>query len=305
VILLARKFERVVFIAEPNDAFRDYLVRKVRREMRAKTGGDSVLVSAVREATAVDLFGGVHVYSVSCPLKQDAEVAVKTLQNCRTEPWGGLIISTGAPLNSLRGILKSSEKMGVTVIKPTASKNRVRHELEKAGLPRPVINFMAEHAGEELRLIVRLLDFVATISDEEKKQLTIHDVDRYIPMEPGTRAPWDILDALVKKDIARVNSIIDRAGSGATFPVAVLKSKISDTLRVASYLEVHPEAKLSDVVTALGGSTWSLKEPYNLSRRVKLQGILAIANDLQSFLRNPYRSYTVEEFKRFCLALCM
>lgn len=301
---MSKKFQRVTLIAEPHDLFRDYLTRKACKELMESSGGDLVRAGLVQEATAVDLFGGVHVYLVECPSKADVEVAVKTLTNCSGEPWGGLVISTGAPMNSLRGLLKKAEELDVSVFKPKSSKNRVRKELEETGLSRPIVNFMVEHAGDDLNHVVPLLDFISTLPFDDRKRLTLQEVDHCIPVEPGTRAPWDILDALVRRDVAKVISAIDRAGGGSTFPLAVLKTKLSDTLKVASYLEFKPKASLDDVVQAFDGSKWSLKEPYALARRAGFQGIMEIANSLSAFLRNPNRNYSVDEFKDFCLGLC-
>lgn len=208
---MSKKFQRVTLIAEPHDLFRDYLTRKACKELMESSGGDLVRAGLVQEATAVDLFGGVHVYLVECPSKADVEVAVKTLANCSGEPWGGLIISTGAPMNSLRGLLKKAEELDVSVFKPKSSKNRVRKELEETGLSRPIVNFMVEHAGDDLNHVVPLLDFISTLPFDDRKRLTLQEVDHCIPVEPGTRAPWDILDALVRRDVAKVISAIDRA----------------------------------------------------------------------------------------------
>ena len=52
---------------------------------------------------------------------------------------------------------------------------------------------------------------------DDRKRLTLQEVDHCIPVEPGTRAPWDILDALVRRDVAKVISAIDRAVAAQLF----------------------------------------------------------------------------------------
>lgn len=297
-------FSHVVVIAEPNDAFRKFLVRKHSTELCVASGGAVLKVDRVQDATATNLFGDVYVYHVPCGSKEDFMVACKTLESRTTEPWGGLILSTGAPLNTLKKPLTTLSGLGCTVIKGTG-KNRVRKELETAGFSKQVSSVIAAHAGEELPHIIGALDYACTLTPQEVQNLTVEDVWKYLPVEPGTQAPWGILDAVISGNAAEVISIIDRAGGGETFPAAVLKSKIEDVLPVAALIAQNPKMTLDEVVSLTEQSLWSARGAFNLARRYGFDRVLHVATRFSEYLRNPYRTYTADELKMFCLSLCV
>ncbi len=294
---------RVVVIAEPNDSFRDFLVRKYSAELCASSGGTVRKVDKVQDATATSLFGDVYVYSISCASKDDFRVACETLAGCDTEPWGGLVLSTGAPLNTLKKPLAQLASLGCSVVKG-GGKNRVRKELEAAGFSKPVVDVVSAHAGEELPHIIGVLDYARTLPKQDIQKLRVEDVWHYMPVAPGTQAPWGILDAVVSGDATKVITIIDRAGGGETFPAAVLKSKLEDVLPLAGLMLDNPKLTLEEAVTVTGLSTWSARGAYNLARRYGFERILYVATQFSQYLRNPYRSYTADELKMFCLSLC-
>lgn len=296
-------FSRVVVIAEPNDAFRKFLVRKHSAELCASSGGTFLKIDRAQDATATNLFGDVYVYHVPCGSKEDFMVACKTLEGRATEPWGGLILSTGAPLNTLKKPLATLSGLGCAVVKGTG-KNRVRKELETAGFSKQVSSVIAAHAGEELPHIIGALDYACTLTPQEVQNLTVEDVWKYLPVEPGTQAPWGILDAVISGNAADVISIIDRAGGGETFPAAVLKSKIEDVLPVAALIAQNPKMTLDDAVSLTGLSMWSARGAFNLARRYGFDRVLYVATRFSEYLRNPYRTYTADELKMFCLSLC-
>lgn len=299
-----KHFQHLILIADPNDKYRDYLERKWVNTLRKTSNTQLRQATEVRDTTSTNLLGIKYTYIVKCHTKEETTAAIDTLRNIEGEPWAGLIISTKAPLNSIRKPLKDAERLGARVVKPTGGKNRAKRELEAMGLSKQHVAIIAEYAGDDITSIIGLLDYLDTLSQEEISALTLQEVYGHLPETPGTRAPWDIMDAIVARDIPKTMSIVNRAGGGATFPLAVLKTKMEDMLHVSAYVQGGGTSSMDDLSTFMNGNLWLLQNTAQLARTAGFERTLAMSELLSQYLRRPAKSYALEDFQRLCITLC-
>lgn len=299
-----KHFQHLILIADPNDKYRDYLERKWANTLRKTSSTQLRQATEVRDTTSTNLLGTKYTYIVKCNTKEETTAAIDTLHNIEGEPWAGLIISTKAPLNSIRKPLKDAERLGARVVKPTGGKNRAKRELEAMGLSKQHVAIIAEYAGDDITSIIGLLDYLGTLSQEEIRSLTLQEVYGRLPETPGTRAPWDIMDAIVARDIPKTMSIVNRAGGGAAFPLAVLKTKMEDMLHVSAYIQGGGAASTEELSAFMKSNAWLLQSTTRLARTAGFERTLAMSELLSQYLRRPAKSYALEDFQRLCITLC-
>lgn len=299
-----KQFQHLILIADPNDKYRDHLERKWVNTLRKTSNTELRQAEEVRDTTSTNLLGTKYTYVVKCNTKEETTAAIDTLHNIEGEPWAGLVISTKAPLNSLRKPLKEAERLGARIVKPSGGKNRAKRELEATGLSKQHVAIVAEYAGDDITTIIGLLDYLSTLSQEEVRSLTLEEVYGLLPETPGTRAPWDIMDAIVARDIPKTISIINRAGGGAAFPLAVLKTKMEDMLHVSAYIQGGGTSSMDDLSTFMNGNLWILQNTAQLAQTAGFRRTLAMAELLSQYLRRPAKSYALEDFQRLCITLC-
>lgn len=299
-----KHFQHLILIADTNDKYRDYLERKWGRTLRKASNTELRQAAEVRDTTSTNLLGIKYTYIVKCNTKEETTAAIDTLHNIEGEPWAGLVISIKAPLNSLRKPLKEAERFGARIVKPAGGKSRAKRELEDAGLSKQHVAIVAEYAGDDITTIIGLLDYLSTLSQEEISSLTLQEVYEHLPETPGTRAPWDIMDAIVARDVPKTISIVNRAGGGAAFPLAVLKTKMEDMLHVSAYVQGGGTSSMDDLSTFMNGNLWLLQNTAQLARTAGFERTLAMSELLSQYLRRPTKSYTLEDFQRLCISLC-
>lgn len=299
-----KHFQHLILIADPNDKYRDYLERKWVNTLRKTSNTQLRQATEVRDTTSTNLLGTKYTYIVKCHTKEETTAAIDTLRNIEGEPWAGLVISTKAPLNSLRKPLKEAERLGARIVKPSGGKSRTKRELEATGLSKQHVAIVAEYAGDDITTIIGLLDYLSTLSREEISSLTLQEVYAHLPETPGTRAPWDIMDAIVARDIPKTISIVNRAGGGAAFPLAVLKTKMEDMLHVCAYIQGGGTSSMDDLSTFMNGNLWILQNTAQLAQTAGFRRTLAMSELLSQYLRRPAKSYALEDFQRLCITLC-
>ena len=299
-----KQFQHLILIADPNDKYRDYLERKWVNAFRKASNTELRQAAEVRHTTSTNLLGTKYTYIVKCHTKEETTAAIDTLHNVEGEPWAGLIISTKAPLNSLRKSLKEAERLGARIVKPAGGKSRPKRELEATGLSKQHVAIVTEYAGDDITTIIGLLDYLGTLSQEEIRALTLQEVYGHLPETPGTRAPWDIMDAIVERDIPKTMSIVNRAGGGVAFPLAVLKTKMEDMLHVCAYIQGGGTSSMDDLSTFMNGNLWLLQSTAQLARTAGFERTLSMSELLSQYLRRPAKSYALEDFQRLCITLC-
>lgn len=293
-------FNRVTVIVEPHAGFRNYLIRK--HGMKYEVGSPTT-ISNLGEATGSDLFGGVHLYVMNCDSKEELESVTRSLKKVSGEPWGGLVITTSSTPKVVSGILTKLKKMGCEIVKPETGKDRFRKILESAGFSPSIVSKVSDYAGEEIGHLVPLLEYVIPMSKRDIRLLSMEQVQPYLPMSPGERAPWVIFDAIIDRNIPLLLRAIERSSGGVAFPVSILKSSAREAMHAALILTEHPKYTANELAKAMGCNTFVAKPLLKTVQKAGLSRIIAIESILGNYLQNPDRTYSMDELKVLALKL--
>lgn len=293
-------FERVTVIVEPHASFRNYLTRKHGMKYNA---GSPTVISNLGEATGCDLFGGAHLYVLNCDSKEEFESVTRSLKKVSGEPWGGLIITTSSTPKMVSNILNRLKRMGCEIIKPETGKDRFRTILEKEGFSPSIVSKVSEYAGEELGHLVPLLEHVIPMSKRDIRLLSMEQVQPYLPMSPGERAPWALFDAIIDRNIPLLLRVIERSSGGFTLPLTVLKSRAREAMHAALILSEHPEYSAQKLAKEMGCNAFVAKPLLKTVQKAGLSRIIAIESILGNYLQNPERDYSMDSLKLLVLKL--
>ena len=293
-------FNRVTVIVEPHAGFRNYLIRK--HGMKYEVGSPTT-ISNLGEATGSDLFGGVHLYVMNCDSKEELELVARSLKKVSGEPWGGLIITISSTPKTVSNILTRLKKMGCEIVKPETGSEKFRKILEAEGFSPSIVSKVADYAGEEIGHLVPLLEHVISMSKRDIRLLSMEQVEPYLPMSPGERAPWVIFDAIIDRNIPLLLRVIERSSGGFALPLSVLKSRARETMRAALILMEHPEYKPKKLAEVMECNTFVAEGLKRTVQKAGLSRIIAIESILGNHLQNPERAYSMDELKVLVLKL--
>lgn len=193
-----------------------------------------------------------------------------------TDDWffDGIII-TSIHAQGSKEITDLVSRFSGEVIKKAKVIDRKKELLNKIQTPTQIKNLISEFVGEDYDLLFSIINNINNLSPEEKKNLTINNIEHLFPSQKGSVVPWLFISDLFSGNSAKAIENLDRyleKKETVLIPLTVLKNK---TFLLYKYtLLKHSGIKRdSEIAQILGENLWSLKDIQQLKKTLKIETV--------------------------------